>query len=83
MQSVSNNNEINEISIIINKTISENIINSDYFTFISSILVNDKKSNITNYINFTKEGLNEIKIKVNLKAISIYFENTQIYLIID
>ena len=58
-------NDNNEITIIINQTIGKDIINIDYFDYISEIVVNGKSGNISNYVNLYSEEINEITIKFN------------------
>ena len=55
----------NEIIIIINQTISEKIINDNFYNYVSEVVVNEKPGNINNYTNLLNKGINSITIKFN------------------
>ena len=56
-------NDNNEITVTINKTISTDIINTDYYTDIDEVLVNGKSAKIYNYTALLDEGTNVLTIR--------------------
>ena len=55
----------NEISLLINKIISNQIIRGYYYSFIFEVITNEKSWNINNYTNLLIKGINNITIKFN------------------
>ena len=58
-------NTKNEITIVIDTSISSDIIYTNYKENISEVDVNGNKSNISDYYNLLNKGINEITIKFN------------------
>ena len=55
----------NEIKLVINKARGEDIINKDYYNYISEVVVNGLSENIVNYTDLLINGINNITIKFN------------------
>ena len=79
------NQEKNEIKIIINSTISNEIINSKYVKYIYNITVNGIGSNLTTYKNYLSKEIDKLTIifNNNLYSYEKMFYNLENILYID